>query len=325
MTKMSVFGAVAAVAAMAALPAAATAPGENGRIAFMRDAGHLLFTVNPDGTGLRRLPVRFDCCPRWSADGKKIAVSYDTKDGRVTYATMGASGLNFRVLSIPDPTLSLGCGPWSPDGARFACDGWDDKHAGRNGLYTIRSSDGGGLVRVTSNPYGGHDNAGDYSPDGKRIVFARSDAQGKGVGLFVVDADGTGLKRITPAGTLLTDAVSGNWSPQGNEILFSRHRTADVHSSLWGIRADGTGLRQIQVQGLACGGRDDDPNGISCFDPRWSPDGTKIVFGSGKGHRSNGDTFNNVYVINRDGSGLTRVTHGNTDSVADWGPQAAGR
>jgi Tol biopolymer transport system component len=43
----------------------------------------------------------------------------------------------------------------------------------RNGIYTIRSSDGGGLTRITSHP-GGDDNPGDDSPDGKRMVFVRS-------------------------------------------------------------------------------------------------------------------------------------------------------
>ncbi len=41
------------------------------------------------------------------------------------------------------------------------------------GVFTVRSADGGGLVRVTANPNGNHDIPGDYSPGGGRIVFLR--------------------------------------------------------------------------------------------------------------------------------------------------------
>ena len=67
----------------------------------------------------------------------------------------------------------------------------------RNGIYSIRVSDGGALQRITSSP-GGDDIPGDYSPDGKRIVFVRADQDGQ-VGLFVTRLNGSGLRQITPA------------------------------------------------------------------------------------------------------------------------------
>ena len=70
-----------------------------------------------------------------------------------------------RVFDIPDGSLNLACTVWSPDDKRLACEGWDDADASRNGIYTVRSSDGGGLVRLTKAP-GPADFVGDYSPDG---------------------------------------------------------------------------------------------------------------------------------------------------------------
>jgi Tol biopolymer transport system component len=67
---------------------------------------------------------------------------------------------------------------WSPDSKRLACESFGDTDPSRNGIYTIRSSDGAGLTRMTSNP-GGDDLPGDYSPQGKRFVFARFDQNGK--------------------------------------------------------------------------------------------------------------------------------------------------
>ena len=42
----------------------------------------------------------------------------------------------------------------------------------RNGIYTVRASDGGDMTQITSNPVGG-DIPGEYSPDGTRLVFKR--------------------------------------------------------------------------------------------------------------------------------------------------------
>src|SRR5439155_1001666 len=131
---------------------------------------------------------------------------------------------------------------------------WDDSNPAHNGIYTLSSADGSDLTRLTTNALGGNDEVGAYSPDGRRIVFLRTDQNGDGVGLFVVKANGTDLHQITLPGTIIQSGNDGDWSPQGNNIVFSRHVTADARGSLWVIHADGSGLREISVQGLACGG-----------------------------------------------------------------------
>jgi Tol biopolymer transport system component len=296
----------------------------NGEIAFARFDPALgdsrVFTINPNGSHEQLvLPFALEC-PHWSPDGSRIAsCGFGPPGAPPTAATAIINPANgsYRVLPLADPTLPTACDIWSPDAARLACDMFaPPADLSRSGIYSIRSSDGGGLTRITSNP-GGHDIPGDYSPDGKRLVFSRFVDCASGpcnpVALFVVNVDGTGLKRITPTGTLVTDGVGGNWSPQGNEILFSLHLTADVHSSLWMVHSDGSGLHEIHVQGVTCGGANDDPNGVACFDPRWSPDGMKIVFGM------NSDQGSNIFTINPDGTDLTQVSHGGADEEPDWG------
>jgi Tol biopolymer transport system component len=96
----------------------------------------------------------------------------------------------------------------------------------------------------------------------------------KSLGLFVVNVNGTGLRQITSIGGWPAD-----WSPQRNEIVFSQHATPDARSSIWVVQADGSGLREVHVQAQpACGGAFSDPGSQGCFDPNWSPDGTKVVF-----------------------------------------------
>jgi hypothetical protein len=44
-----------------------------------------------------------------------------------------ANGSHKRTIPLPDATLNLGPGAWSPNGARIAFEGWDETNPGRNG------------------------------------------------------------------------------------------------------------------------------------------------------------------------------------------------
>lgn len=293
--------AVLAVAVVVATPAAAKPRGTNGKIVFNADNSvtgqEQVYTVDPDGTDLKLLANDTEA-GQWSPDGTRIAIS-----GGILNFDTGS----FRDLSLGTlyPDLFLGCGAWSPDGARFACEGgFIDPSL--QGVYTLRSADGGDLQRVTSDP-GGDDCPGDYSPNGKRIVFVRQDDAV--FAIFTVKLDGSALRQITPSGMAI-NFNCGSWSPQGNEIVFSAHVPADNRSAIWVVHSDGTGLRQIPVPG--CGGLGSDPASIGCFNPSWSPDGQKILFG-----RQPGQGQRDLYTVNADGSGLFRVT--NTPNLEEFG------
>ncbi|HEV2258951.1 MAG TPA: hypothetical protein VGS06_38030 [Streptosporangiaceae bacterium] len=288
------------------VPAQAKAPGTNGQIVFGRfnaDLGDFqIFTANPDGTNQAQVMPGAAECPRWSPDGTRILVCVADPGGLIRPAIVSPDGSGFTLLDNPDPTLNLGCWAWSPSGAEVACEGWDDANPSRPaGVFTVRSSDGGGLARVTANPYGAHDIPGDYSPDGSKIVFLRNTNPNSEIGtLFVVNTDGSGLRRIT-APDFAED--SGSWSPDGNWILFS-----DSKQKLFVVHPDGTGLRQIS---LDISGR------YFATEPSWSPDGTEIVFrlflaSTGERH---------LYTAGPTGSDLRQLadTQGGEEFL-DWGP-----
>ena len=307
------------LAAVFALPASARPRGVNGQLVFglynplLGDTQ--LYVINPDGTGQRLVqgPTETGDCPRYFPDGIHVATcgAFDLPGGgsRIINTDDGTA----RDVGGQDPNLFNPCGWPSPNGTLLMCETFSNDGS-QNGIHTVRSTDGGGLTQITSNP-GGDDSPGDWSPNGNRIVFQRFDSNGNSVGLFVVKTNGPGLKQITPPS--FSDLSStGDWSPQGNEIVFSVHLTPDVHSSIWVVHADGTGLHEINVQpATACGGADADPAAQGCNNPVWSPDGTKIAFMRSHNNIVDGE----LETVNADGTGLTQVTNSPGVDSTDWG------
>jgi Tol biopolymer transport system component len=308
--------------AAATAPAQAKAPGPNGRIAFARqatparpDQGHVTYTVNPDGTHIEQLPGLADF-PKWSPDGNEIAIG-DADcmfEGLCAAVIFDVDTSTPRVLPNPTPNvlIAIFCDKWSPDGTRLACGGVGDA-PGVSGVYTIRSSDGGGLTKVLS-----CDECGtvDYSPDGERLLLMGPDHHGR-ASLFVVNLDGSGLRRVTPAGTPVDGDNGASWSPIGDQILFGGNADADHRRGIFVINADGSDLHQVPIPG--CGGPFSDARSIGCFGPGWSPDGMKIVFVRA---RTRFISVQNIYTVNADGSGLFQVTRNRAGlelTTPDWG------
>jgi Tol biopolymer transport system component len=203
MRKLVMFALLAAaIAAIVAVTAGASSRGTNGRIVFARFDPALdddfVYTANPDGTQERQLLPTGAEGPRWSSDGSRIVVGPHDVDN-VSARIVNPDNGSYRDIANPDPDrFFLPCnGPWSPDGQRLTCEAFGNTDDSLNGIYTIRSSDGGGLARITSDP-GGEDCPGDYSPNGKHLDFLR--ANDTTFALFTVKLDGKDLRQITPAG-----------------------------------------------------------------------------------------------------------------------------
>jgi Tol biopolymer transport system component len=306
-------------------PAAqATASPQNGQILFSRydpaiDDDHA-FTANPDGSHQVQLPPLSAGgeCGSWSPDGTRVVENVATANGLRRPATVNPDGSGFKLLDTRDPDLNLGCGPWSPNMARLASDGFDELRPARNGIYTVRSSDGGGLFRVTNDP-GGDDTPLGYSPDGNRILFDRLFPAGCGGAacdngdLFVVNVNGTGLRQLNPP-SLRISCCSADWSPDGARVVFAAFFKSSTgsgsQSAAFVVNVDGTGLHQLT------------PNGLGAKHPDWSPDGRLIAFNN---EVQVGSGSTQVYVVHPDGSGLTRVTDPTNKDISFepvWSPDS---
>ncbi len=138
-----------------------------------------------------------------------------------------------------------------------------------------------------------------WSPNGKRIAFHNNRLEIGRSEIFLIDADGTGLTRLTHMTELGLGAVNATWSPDGNQIAFNSVINPDIYV----INVDGTGLTQLT----------DHPSSTR---PDWSPDGRTIAF------NSNRDGNPEIYVMNADGTDdPVRLTFAaGTDMGPDWSP-----
>ena len=275
-------------------------PGLSGRLLFSRftEARHQftgMFASEANGSGEAAVPLPWEeGGGRWSTSGGEIAVPTMLEDGRVGTAILDPNGVVLRVLAIAEDGLNLACTTWSPDDERLACEGWDDVDATRRGIYTVRSSDGSDIQRITTPPAGMGDLNGDWSSDGL-IVFKRypgDEAPGK---LFVIDGAGGEPRALT-----LDDREDpGRFSPDGSTVATSAGGVIQV------IDLTGAKVSTIQEQGSYL------------FGPAWSPDGAWLVFSS----TVNGQFRADLYVARPDGTDLSQVTRTSANEIAvDWGP-----
>ena len=297
----------------------ATPPADNGRIVFVRydhrSGEPVAFSMDPDGSDVTQMFFSgffsgHSEWPHWSPDGTQVTV-FCCDDGKSPQIVNPDTG-GLREFAPAQLGLEQHCGfAWSPDGQRVACGNFGLTDPRETGIWTIRSSDGGGLEQVTSNP-GGEDAAGDFSPDGERLVFVRKSQNGKVTGIFAVEVDGGGLLKLTPA-RMIVDFFGGSWSPTGNKILFVARADPDRRRAIWEVNSDGGGLHELPIPG--CGGAVADPRSIACFYPGWSPDGTKIVFT----RATDGGKRSDIAIVNADGSDLVQITNTGDADEADWG------
>jgi Tol biopolymer transport system component len=160
----------------------------------------------------------------------------------------------------------------------------------------VTAADGSHARRLTSRP--GPEFDPSWSPDGSRIVY-RDSRRGINANdeLYVMNSDGSEQRNITHS---LENEWSPSWSPDGKLIAF-------FSGDLYVIRPDGSGKRRItKVEGEY---------------PAWSPDGSRLAFMSAEPNARGSDPNYDVFVVNRDGTGLRQLTDWpGEDGWPTWSP-----
>ena len=213
-------------AGVAAVLAHATVPGENGQIVFRKALGNpgRLAIVNADGTGYRMLPRARgvnDGNPDWSRDGSKIAFERCPLSGGVCVIfSIRPSGTGLKRLGPAGDDRAHPA--WAPSGKEIAyARGWGGVQNSQikfADIYVMKAGGTGArrITRVTAGkPFSANVVHPAWSPDGKQLVFSvettPTGAPANSLALFVVNADGSGLRRLTSWSLNAGDRP--DWSP----------------------------------------------------------------------------------------------------------------
>ncbi len=246
-----------------------------------------LFRVKRDGTDVERLTDNGDSVdfyPAWSPDGERIAFLSDVDTGyanasRMRLYTMAADGTDVRQV-LHDEFILLHQPPqWSPDGRQLAVVRYQIvrmgfaemvSQVGRE-LYIV-GADGAEPLSLAANVV----SAPSWSPDGRRLAYARANIDG--VGLYTIGSDGKDERWIkevprwrgpgddSPHTEAWIDSVA--WSPDGSRILVS----SDHEAPAFVVTLENGHTTEFRIGGIRAAA--------------WSPDGSRIGLTIGQQRRS---------------------------------------
>lgn len=162
--------------------------------------------------------------------------------------------------------------------------------------------DGANFTRLTSNAL--WDLYPAWSPDDSQIVFLS--LRKTDLDIYVMNADGGNARLLYNSGTHDADI---DWV--GDRIAFTSN------SRIWTVKSDGSGA--IQITDPPRAGEWGGANlPFGDYDPRLSPAGTRIVFERLEGDSDPQGNYN-LYLVNADGTGETRLTaNGYAQGLAEW-------
>jgi TolB protein len=147
--------------------------------------------------------------------------------------------------------------------------------------------------------------AASFSPDGQSIVFARClPRQAPPIdecAIFRFQIDGSGLADVTNFESAVRD-FNPVYSPDGKTLAFESYNRGRVAGAIYLMDTDGSNIRRLT------------PPLLGAAEPSWSAEGSKIAFSSNCCTGQNSD----IWVIGRDGRGLTRITNSCVEDCVDW-------
>jgi Tol biopolymer transport system component len=249
-----------------------------------------------------------DLGPTWSPDGTHIAFASDVDGDYEIYSLDVGTG---ESLNLTNNTAEDLYPSWSPNGRQIAFTSNRD----RNWEIYVMDTGGKNFERLTNEAI--YDGNPSWSPDGSQIAFVKDRDSKREVWIMGVDGKGEAQQ--------LTDNTFGDygpaWSPNArqNQLAYvSNHDNQGGRPEIYllNLPCSDAAACEASAQNLTNLPTTGD------LDPSWSPDGSQIVFASG---RDSSDTTGNsdLYIMDANGGNVRRLTDDPADDrfPAWWSAQ----
>jgi DNA-binding SARP family transcriptional activator/Tol biopolymer transport system component/streptogramin lyase len=279
---------------------------EHGLIVF--DDHAQIFTERADGTHRRQLThgagVK-NVDPTWSPDGSQIAFASNRGPSRTTYHfdlyVMNPDGTG--QVRVTDDLRAISIQPiWSPDGSKIAFERAHVSGGFGFGDVWVTNPDGSHQTRLTTSSPAGQSAPTGWSPDGRFMSVSSSPAAGVPALMYFMRASGGALHLIRHSDTQENTPV---WAPDGVRLAFVGEAQGP---GVYLTNTRGEGTVKVTSSNFAMEGGQ--PYGLAA----WSPDGTALTFAGSF------EVPSDVFIVNSDGTGLTRLTSDGLAGAPSWRP-----
>ena len=255
--------------------------------------GEGIYLSRPDGSGQHQIVTDMagsEIHPDWSPDGQRVAFVRITPEDQSELWAVDADGTNEELLaSCEDPCNSFGYPDWNADGTSIYFG--QDANAGSNGIpstFQVARLDleTGEVTIVLTRQDGMPAEQPRISPDESQVVYTRSKSTTDpfaGTAIFVSDLEGGRERQITDWEVY---GAYPDWSPNGSRIVFNTFdlgffQDIAAQVNIFTIKPDGSDVQRLTDNG---------ENDTRATQPRWTPDGSGIVYtqveGAGFGTRT---------------------------------------
>ncbi len=238
---------------------------------------------------MRKLLIFTSLCLIVSSVAMADILFTSNRDGKINIYVSNDDGHDIRRLT--DTPLGIGSAKWSPDGSQiaFMMDIETDPKKWQQYDVFIMNADGSQQRNLTEHPQ--QDGFPAFSPDGKYLAFDSSRGTNAILGIYVMELATRNVRKLTNRGF----ASSPNWSPDGQQIVYEFVRRGEGRQ-IYIMDADGRRERLLlrRPRHAVFGGV------LLNYDPRWSPDGKRILFKDTELVQGKGRVANSILIVDKD-------------------------
>jgi Tol biopolymer transport system component len=301
-----------------------TAVPDGKKIEYNNDGMSKIYIMGVDGKRRKRLTNGEGQYfrPFWSADGKKIYFFRGERGSNMSVWKMDVDGKNQEQYFVMEGASADCSAAWVDGGGTLLISMIDsiDSNPARKQLYRVDQKpgeDGGynlSFTQVTTSVKsenfdpclipGGHDFAGSILKRGDEAggLIATASNRDNDYDIYVMEPDGRRQRRLTSSGNALEPCISHD----RKKIAYVDYGydSGDKINQIFTANIDGTEIKQLSM------------GATYRTDPKWSPDGGRILFLAADSTKKN-----DLFVMNADGSGIKQLTNDDYyKNAPSWSP-----